>query len=95
MITSLYTASDSLEQNCIPLSERRLAGHPQRGMYLLTRISALLSAMTSAAETAYMSGRRLNVSPRRNRQEAVVVDAHRDTRASWQGEREWANAAFV
>ena len=55
MPRSLYTASDSLKQNCSPLSERRLAGHPQGGMYSLTRMSAVPLAVNSAAETAYMS----------------------------------------
>ena len=57
---SLHTASDSMEQNCSPLSERRLVGHPQRGMYLLTRMSAVPAAVNSAAETAYISARQLN-----------------------------------
>ena len=30
----------------------------------------------------------VGVSPRYNRERAEVVDAHRDTRARWQGERE-------
>ena len=62
MPRSLYTASDSLYQNCSPLSERRLDGHPQRGMHLLTRMSAVPSAMNSATEAACMSARRLNLS---------------------------------
>ena len=35
-----------------PLSERRLTEHPYRGMYLFTRMSAVASAVNSAAETA-------------------------------------------
>ena len=60
MPRSLYTESDRLEKNCSPLSERRLDGHPETGMYLLTRISAEPSAAHSTVETAYMSARRLN-----------------------------------
>ena len=61
MPRSLYTANNSLEQNCSPLSERRLSGHPQRSMYLSTRMSAAPSAVNSASETAYMSARWLNL----------------------------------
>ena len=45
----LYTARDSLELNFSPLSEKRFAGHRQRVMYLLTRMSAVPSAVDSAA----------------------------------------------
>ena len=55
-----------LEHNWRPLSERRLTGHPQSGKYLLTRMSAVPSAVNSTAETAYMSARRLKRSVKRS-----------------------------
>ena len=35
-------------------------GHPQREIYLIAKMSAVSSTVNSAAETAYMSARRLN-----------------------------------
>ena len=37
-----------------------LAGHPERGMYWLNKLSAVPSSVNSAVETAYMCARRLN-----------------------------------
>ena len=62
MPRSLYAASDSLENNCRPLWEKGLAGHPHRGIYFLTKMLAVPSAVNSAAGAAYMSARRLNLS---------------------------------
>ena len=56
---SWYIACESLEQNCRPLSESMLRGHPHKGMYLLTRMLAVPSAVNSAAVTANISARRL------------------------------------
>lgn len=46
------TACDSLEQDRSPILVRRLAGHHQRGMHVLTKMSAVPSVVNSAAETA-------------------------------------------
>ena len=62
--TLLYTARDRLEQDCIPLPERRLAGHSQRVVHL-TKISVVPSVVNSPAVTVYMPARRLNLSVKR------------------------------
>ena len=98
MARNLCTESVNLEQNCSPLSERRLAGHPQRGIYLLTRMSEVPSAVNSAAKTVGVhvcasaepihEEYDIGVSPRCDRKGPEVIDANRDTRAGRQGERE-------
>ena len=62
MPRSLFTVSDSLDQNGSPSSGRMLTAHTQRGTEWLTRMSAVSSVANSEAATAYVSARRLNLS---------------------------------
>ena len=53
-----------LGKNWSPLLKSRITGHPHRGIYVFTRMSAVLSAVNSATETACMHARRLKRSVR-------------------------------
>ena len=61
--SSLYTAVAKRAQNGGPLSDRRVDGHPHRGMKWFTRMFAVPSA--SAVVTANISARRLKRSVKR------------------------------
>ena len=69
---SLYTASDRLEQNCSPRSEKRLAGHPQRGMYLVDQdvgVTFSRKFRSGHGVPGYTSARQLNLSLKSGMQE--------------------------
>ena len=54
---------------CSPWSEMRVMGHAHRGMYWSLRMSAVPAVVNWAADTAYMSPRRLKRSVKRRVQE--------------------------
>lgn len=61
----VHSVKYSSEQNLRLLSERKPTGHPHRGVYSFTGMSAVPSAVNSAGEMPYMSARRLKWSVRR------------------------------